>query len=81
MKKQQTLQLVQLAILLALTIVLQTVGNNFKIGPVSISLVLIPIVLGGILHGPLAGGLFGLVFGLITLGEPMAQTLCPSPPS
>lgn len=80
MKKQKILQLVQLAILLALTIVLQTVGNHFKIGPVSISLVLIPIVLGGILHGPLAGGLLGLVFGLITLGEPMAQTLLPLSP-
>ena len=80
MKKHQLLRLVQLAILLALTIVLQTLGNNFKIGPVSISLVLIPIVLGGILHGPWAGGLLGLVFGLITLGEPMAQTLLPLSP-
>ncbi len=78
--KQHTRKLVQLSILLALTIVLQMVGNNIKIGPVSISLVLIPIVLGGVLQGPLAGGFLGLAFGLITLGEPMAQSLLPLSP-
>ena len=51
--KQRTLQMVQLAILLALVIVLQLWGSNVKIGPTSFSLVLIPIVIGVILcvHG------------------------------
>ena len=65
--KQRTLQMVQLAILLALVIVLQLWGSNVKIGPTSFSLVLIPIVIGGILLGPRGGGLLGLAFGLITL--------------
>ena len=64
--KQRTLQMVQLAILLALVIVLQLWGSNVKIGPTSFSLVLIPIVIGGILLGPRGGGLLGLAFGLIT---------------
>lgn len=63
--KQRTLQLVQLAILLALVIVLQQFGSSIKVGPTSFSLVLIPIALGGMLLGPGAGAFLGLVFGII----------------
>lgn len=56
-----------LAVFLALVVVLQIWGSNIKIGPASISLVLVPIVLGGIMIGPLAGAFLGLVFGIITL--------------
>ncbi|MGN1062682.1 MAG: ECF transporter S component, partial [Candidatus Scatosoma sp.] len=56
-----------LAILLALVIVLQTALGSVKIGATSFSLVLIPIVLGGILYGAWAGAFLGFVFGLITL--------------
>ena len=63
--KQRTLRLVQLAILLALVIVLQQFGSGIKVGPTSFSLVLIPIALGGMLLGPGAGAFLGLVFGII----------------
>ncbi len=63
--KQRTLRLVQLAILLALVIVLQQFGSSIKVGPTSFSLVLIPIALGGMLLGPGAGAFLGLVFGVI----------------
>lgn len=66
-RKQRTLQLVQLAILLALVFVLQQFGSSIKVGPTSFSLVLIPIALGGMLCGPAGGALLGFVFGLITL--------------
>lgn len=56
-----------LAVLLALVIVLQTAFGSIKIGATSFSLVLIPIVLGGILYGAWAGAFLGFVFGLITL--------------
>ena len=56
-----------LAVLLALVIVLQVALGQVKIGATSFSLVLIPIVLGGILYGPIAGGLLGFVFGFIVL--------------
>lgn len=55
------------AALLALVVVLQTCGGFFKIGATSLSFVLVPIVLGGILLGPLAGGLLGFAFGFIVL--------------
>lgn len=66
-KKTNIVRLVQLAILIALVVVLQLFGSSVRIGPTSISLVLIPIVLGGLLLGPKAGALLGFVFGAITL--------------
>lgn len=56
-----------LAVLLALVIVLQMLGGYFKIGATSLSFVLVPIVLCGILYGPIAAGILGFVFGFIVL--------------
>lgn len=61
------LHLVQMAILIALIIVMQSIGVNIKIGPTSISLVMIPIALGGMLVGKGGGALLGLIFGVMTL--------------
>ena len=66
-RKQRTLKMVQMAILLALVVVLQVFGNSIKVGATSFSLVLIPIALGGMLLGARAGALLGFVFGVITL--------------
>lgn len=60
-------KLVGMAVLLAILIVLQLIGNFIHIGPTSISLVLIPIALGAMLFGPIYGGFLGLVFGIIVL--------------
>lgn len=56
-----------LAVLTALTIVLQIWGGAIKIGPTSISLVLVPIVLAGVMLGVWAGAFLGFVFGFIVL--------------
>lgn len=56
-----------IAVLLALVIVLQLLGGYFKIGATSLSFVLVPIVLGGILYGAWAGAFLGFAFGFITL--------------
>lgn len=64
---QKILKLVQLAILVALIIVMQSVGATIKVGPTSFSLVLIPIALGGMLIGKGGGALLGFVFGVMTL--------------
>ena len=61
------LHLVQMAILIALIIVMQSVGSTIKVGPTSFSLVLIPIALGGMLVGKGGGALLGLIFGVMTL--------------
>ena len=69
MKKQhisiQTLS--GLAIITAIVVVLQLVGSQIHFGPFSISLVLIPIVVGAALYGPLAGAWLGFVFSVIVL--------------
>ena len=54
------------AILAALIVVLQVIGG-FQIGPVPITLTLIPIIVGAILLGPVYGTGLGLVFGAITI--------------
>lgn len=56
-----------LAVLVALVVVLQCLGGYFKIGATSLSFVLVPIVLGGMLLGVWAGALLGFIFGLIVL--------------
>ncbi len=65
--RMRILHLVQMAILVALIIVLQSFGATIKVGPTSFSLVLIPIALGGMLVGPGGGALLGLIFGIMTL--------------
>ena len=56
-----------LAVLLALVIVLQLIGGYLKIGATSLSFVLVPIVLGGLLFGAWSGAFLGFAFGFITL--------------
>ena len=67
-KRFTTLQMVELAILTAIVLVLQLTGTAIKLTALgtSISLVLIPIVLGGVLLGPAAGAWLGGVFGCVT---------------
>ncbi len=59
--------LTAIAVLLALVIVLQIFGGYFKIGATSLSFVLVPIVLGGILYGVWVGGILGFAFGVVVL--------------
>ncbi len=59
--------LVILGILTAITVLLQFLGSFIKFGPFSVSLVLIPIVVGAAVCGPLAGAWLGLVFGAVVL--------------
>ena len=56
-----------LAMLTALGVVLQFAGSFIKLGMFSVSLVLVPIVVGAAICGPIAGGWLGFVFGLIVL--------------
>ncbi len=65
-----------LAVLLALVIVLQVFGLAIPMpGGTSMSFVLVPILLGGMLLGPIAGTFLGLVFGIITIFDPLAMLL------
>ena len=55
------------AILTALVVVLQLLGQFIHVGVFSISLVLIPIVVGAATCGPWIGAWLGLVFGITVL--------------
>lgn len=59
--------------LTAIVVILQILSNYVAIGPVSITLALIPIVLGALLYGPWAGLFLGLVMGGIVLTAPSTQ--------
>lgn len=65
--KLNTKNLVGLAVLTAIVIVLQFLGSFIRFGVFSISLVLIPIVVGAALYGALAGAWLGLAFGVAVL--------------
>ncbi len=66
-KYSKTQSLVGTAVLVALVIVLQTVGSGIRIGPFTPTLSLVPIIIGGILFGPLTGAVLGFVFSMIVL--------------
>lgn len=53
------------SVLLALVIVLQLFGSSIKVGTTSLSFVLVPIVLCGMILGPIWAGALGFVFGVI----------------
>ena len=66
-KKSDTKKMVLGALLTALVVVLQLMGSFIRFGPFSISLVLLPIVIGAATCGVGIGGWLGLVFGVTVL--------------
>ena len=67
MKNEKIRKIAGVGILAAIVIVLQLMGSFIKFGPFSISLVLIPIVVGAALYGPFAGAFLGFVFSMVVL--------------
>ncbi len=66
-RRQKTEKLVLAALLTALVVLLQYLGAFVKFGPFSISLVLIPIVIGAATCGATIGAWLGFVFGVVVL--------------
>ena len=66
-KRISTRTLTGLALFTAIVVVLQLLGSFIRFGPFSISLVLIPIVVGAALYGAWAGAWLGFVFGVTVL--------------
>ena len=64
MKNKNISRMVQLAILLAVVVVLQCFLGSIKVGATSFSVVLVPIVVGALILGPAAGAFLGFAFGL-----------------
>jgi len=59
--------MVGMAIFIALIVVLQTVATFIKFGPFSITLALVPIVVGAAMYGSSAGAVLGGAFGVVVL--------------
>lgn len=63
----KTKTLVGIALFTAIVAVLQFIGGGIKFGMFSISLVLVPIVVGSAIYGWKAGAWLGFVFGCVVL--------------
>lgn len=63
----KTKNMVGIGLFTAIVVVLQFLGGGIKFGMFSISLVLVPIVVGSALYGWKAGAWLGLAFGLAVL--------------
>lgn len=66
MKNAKIKKMTSMALLIALTVVLQLLGYVLpRVGPFGLSFVLIPIVVGAAVYGPGAGAVLGGAFGVI----------------
>ena len=63
----KTSRLAGIALFTAIVVVLQLLGSFIRFGPVSISLVALPIVVGAAVYGAAAGLWLGFVFGVVVL--------------
>lgn len=64
------LTLVQMSVLIAVMLVLELTGlGMLKIGPLEMTILQFPVIVGAILMGPAAGAGLGLAFGLISFWE------------
>lgn len=70
MLNQKIKNMVGIALLMAVVVVLQLLGSFIKLGPVEVSLVLLPIVIGAAVYGPAAGAILGATFGAVVLAQP-----------
>lgn len=70
MSNSKVKRMVGIAVLMAVVVVLQLLGQFIRFGPVSISLVLLPIVVGAAVYGPGAGAILGATFSVVVLCQP-----------
>ena len=60
-------RMVGVAVFIAVVVALQMLGSFIRFGTFSVSLVLVPIVIGAAVYGPAAGALLGAAFGAVVL--------------
>lgn len=65
-RNKKTIQMIVVtAVLAAVIVVLQSFASAIHIGPFTITLSLVPIILGAVLYGPVQGAILGAVFGVV----------------
>lgn len=77
---QKTRKLVMCAILTAFVVILQYMGSFLKFGPFSVTLVLVPIVIGAAVCGVSYATWLGFVFGVIVLATDSAAFMAINAP-
>ncbi len=65
--KNRTQTLVGMGLLTAIVVVLQALSLSIRFGMFTITLVLVPIIVGAALYGVWAGAWLGLIFGIVVL--------------
>jgi uncharacterized membrane protein len=69
-RRTRTLRITQLAMLSAIIVIMAfTPLGYLKIGPLSITFLTIPVVLGAMMMGPLYGAILGAVFGATSFAQ------------
>ena len=63
-KQGNTQRLAVLAVLTAIVIILQA-AVVIPLGPFTVTLTMLPIIIGAIMYGPLGGAVLGTVFGVV----------------
>ena len=66
-KNKQIIKMVGVALFIAIVVVFQILGSFIRFGPFSVSLVLVPIVVGAAIYGPGTGALLGGAFGVVVI--------------
>ena len=70
MDRKKIVFLAEIAILAALVLLLSfTPLGYLRIGPLSLSLLMIPVAIGAVVMGPLAGAILGCLFGLTSFAQ------------
>lgn len=77
--KEKITRMVRIAVLIAIILLLNFTPIGFlRIGPVDITFLQIPVIIGAIMIGPAAGAFLGLVFGLLSLSKaPVSPLFAP----
>lgn len=64
MKRENVLKLAQLALLVAIILVMKLTGiSSIPVGPLNMTFTMVPIAIGAMLMGPVAGGVLGMIYG------------------
>lgn len=69
MNREQITKITVAGVLTAIVVLFQFIGASIKFGPFSISLVLIPIVIGAALGGKWVSTWLGFIFGVVVLAS------------
>ncbi len=64
-RREKIRNLVLVSLLAAMVVIFQSLSNVIKVGPIAITLTLIPVVLGGCLVGKKWGAVLGFLFGIV----------------